>query len=135
MAVVVAVYVFHSHLYLMVVAERSQPVGLQGVFGETLAAGVHIACIGKGSIHHVAVQRLVVGMLSRQRQHVGERNLLALPVCLVLKVQPSVPRMVAVARHPAVVVVAVYGTAGRTAHQRCGVAFDVQLVEVSSEGC
>ena len=103
------------------------------MFCEAFAFRLQTPCIGEWRIHEFVVGVLLVGMLTRQGEHVRESEPLALPPRLVFVVQPSVPRVMTVAWHPVVVVVTVYRLSGGIAERRPAVTLDIQLIEVAAK--
>ena len=135
-AVVVAVNVLRTDLHTVTTAQRPQPVGLQRMLGEALARSLQMARIVEGLADDVAVGSLVVRMLARQGEHVRECELLALQTRLMLVVQTAAPRLVAVAGHPSVALIAVAAQRSAGGRKQLGgaVALHVQLVEVAAKG-
>ena len=107
MAVVIAIDIFGAHFQLMSLAQRTEPVSLEGVFRKTLTLSLQTTCVIEGCIHHVRISVLLICVLARQGEHVRECESLALSTRLVLVVQSSVPRGMTVARHPVVIVITV----------------------------
>ena len=133
MAVVVAVDILCADLQLMPSTQRAEPVSLQGVLREAFALCLQTTRISEWRIHQVVVGVLLVGMLTRQGEHVRESEPLALPPRLVFVVQPSVPRVMTVAWHPVVVVVTVYRLSGGIAERRLAVTLYIQLIEIAAK--
>ena len=117
----------------MTFAQRTEPVSLQGVLRETFALCLQTTRIGEWRIYQVVVGVLLVGMLTRQGEHIRESEPLALPPRLVFVVQPSVPRVMTVAWHPVVVVVTVYRLSGGIAERRPAVTLYIQLIEIAAK--
>ena len=91
MAVVIAIDILGTYLQLMAFAKRSEPICLKRMFCKAFTLYHHAATIGEGHIHQFCIGILLIGMLTREGEHVRESEPLALPPRLMFIVQSSIP--------------------------------------------
>ena len=89
------------------------------MFCEAFSLRLQTPCIGKWRIHQLVVGVLLVGMLTRQGEHIRESEPLALSPRLMFVVQSSVPRVVTIAWH--------------LAECRLAVALHIELIEITAK--
>ena len=72
-------------------------------------------------------------ILARQGEHIRESEKLALATRLMLIVQPSVPRVVVIARHPVGVRITIEQMIVRRIHLGCASALYIQFIEIAAQ--
>ena len=98
-----------------------------------LACAGHIPRVCEWHRYHVGILSLVICVLTGQSHHVRNVPSFALPTRAVFIVKPTIPRVVKIAGHTVMDIVAVQQTSRVVRHGDMLIVLHVQVVEVPTD--